>query len=372
MKKRLFLFIFHYAFALSDFAKQNCIEGSNHYHLFDWQIPCGSVSLKQISKKSSAKIHFIKFQQDKIDPQPKQFFVAEFEHARIFEDGIVITKENYLFKDIIIKQHGTLLNNHHIFKEKNAVKTKIINATVAVIASPGEECFYHWMLQILPRFEILKKSNLYYDYIYLMPCNLKFQKESLKLLGIDETKIIWGEDNQQIIADKLLVPSIAIKDEANLPFWVVDFLKENVLNRCTNDQLNFKRIFISRKRAKIRKIINEDEIMPELEKLGFKAICLEDYNLPEQAKILNSAEIVIAPHGSGLTNLIYCNATKVIEIFTFEGFTQPFEKISTKLGLKHYSFLTHKDKLEQIQDQKLYSDIYVEKDELMKLIKQII
>lgn len=331
----------------------------------DWLTPEGSISLKQILRKSPNSIHKIIFN----NKNNNSNFVVEFENGRVFEDGLVITNDNLLFKDVVVKSHGVLLKDHHIFMHRDDVNTKKINGTVAVIASPGANCYYHWLLQILPRFELLKRSGLQYDYIYLFPLTEKYQFESLTLLGIDLTKVIYGYDNQQIVADKILVPSISINNGAKMQSWVAGFLKEKILKKETG-KIKKRKIFISRKKAKVRRIINEDEVINFLAGYGFEPVCLEDFNLQEQAEIMNSADMVIAPHGSGITNVVFCNkGSTIVEIFNFEGFTQPFNKICKRLGLKHYSCFTNDINIPEEQKKLgLNCDIYVDINELKKLL----
>jgi hypothetical protein len=57
-------------------------------------------------------------------------------------------------------------------------------------------------------------------------------------------------------------------------------------------------------------------------------------------QIFNSAEVVIAPHGAGLSNLIFCNpGTKVIEIFHPNWMLPSFWMISHYMNLDYYFLL---------------------------------
>ncbi len=60
-------------------------------------------------------------------------------------------------------------------------------------------------------------------------------------------------------------------------------------------------------------------------------------SVTEQASCLASAEIVVAPHGAGLTNLVFCNpGTKVIEIFSPSYLPNCYWILSNVCGLDHY------------------------------------
>ena len=50
--------------------------------------------------------------------------------------------------------------------------------------------------------------------------------------------------------------------------------------------------------------------------LGFSIVPPAEHSLDEQINIFNQAEIIVAPHGAGLTNVVWCNpGTVVYELF---------------------------------------------------------
>ena len=74
---------------------------------------------------------------------------------------------------------------------------------------------------------------------------------------------------------------------------------------------------MSRSRASGRRIANEGEILPILASRGFARIELEEMSLSAQIALFSEAEAVVAPHGAGLTNLIWCAPqTKILEVFS--------------------------------------------------------
>lgn len=75
-------------------------------------------------------------------------------------------------------------------------------------------------------------------------------------------------------------------------------------------------IYVSRNESRMRRVINEDALYPHLEALGVRTIHPASLSLQEQIRAFREARTVIAPHGAGMTNLIFCrNGTRVVEIF---------------------------------------------------------
>lgn len=61
---------------------------------------------------------------------------------------------------------------------------------------------------------------------------------------------------------------------------------------------------------------NEKEIEAAVSKMGFAIVHAEKISVAEQADLFSGVEFIIAPHGAGLSNLLYTQpGTKLIEIF---------------------------------------------------------
>ena len=68
---------------------------------------------------------------------------------------------------------------------------------------------------------------------------------------------------------------------------------------------------------------------------GFHPILNEDYNIIEQLSIYREAEVVMGPHGAGLTNIIFAdNPSLFVEMFN--SYQQPFyPALSQALGIRY-------------------------------------
>jgi len=92
-----------------------------------------------------------------------------------------------------------------------------------------------------------------------------------------------------------------------------------------------RRIYVSRRQATHRRILNEAELIASLRALGFVVVALETLSLAEQYKLFATAEVVVAPHGAGLTNLIHAPAgCSLVELFPDDPSLE-----------RHYRWLSH-------------------------------
>ena len=100
----------------------------------------------------------------------------------------------------------------------------------------------------------------------------------------------------------------------NKSIKVLKFFLEKILTNIKVPEFKSK-IYIRREDANYRKILNEADLISKLRKEGFEIINPQHFAILEQMKIFSNAEIIVTPHGSNMSNLIFCKeGTKIIEI----------------------------------------------------------
>ncbi len=76
-----------------------------------------------------------------------------------------------------------------------------------------------------------------------------------------------------------------------------------------------RKLYISRRDTRNRRLENEDEVENLVSSCGFEVVCLTGMPLAEQIELFAGATHVIAAHGAGLTNIVFCRpATNILEI----------------------------------------------------------
>jgi hypothetical protein len=94
-----------------------------------------------------------------------------------------------------------------------------------------------------------------------------------------------------------------------------------------------RRVYISRRKASQRRLLSEHEIEMTLSRLGFDILVLEDYSPVEQLARCAAAEIIVAPHGAGLTNIFACENLKfLIELMPNDYHVRGFENLARQMG----------------------------------------
>jgi hypothetical protein len=99
-------------------------------------------------------------------------------------------------------------------------------------------------------------------------------------------------------------------------------------------------IYLARRKAQRRRLENEIDLIERLEARGFAVIDMEDLTGPEQLAAIIAADVVVAPHGGALANLVAARkGTSVIELFHPNKGTLAFAVIAARLGLCYTSIV---------------------------------
>jgi hypothetical protein len=301
-------------------------------------------------------------------------YIAALPNGRFYGDGrggAVVSHDNKLIYDF--SYNGEVNpESHWIFQEKSLPKASLIGKNAAYIHTIPfwHNNYYHWMFDVLARFDLFQRSGLTIDYYIINPRLHHFQYETLQLLGIPEDKIIENRENLHIQADRLLLAS----QPTMLPFWACQFLQTSLKRQ---NFIGTKRIYITRSDAAYRKIKNEAEIVSVLKSLGFTVVSLRDLQVKDQIDLFSSAEVIVSPHGAGLTNLVFANpGTKVVELFS-PWYVHPLYWIlSNRMGLEYYYLIGDGPKMEENYYHNWPSyggeeDIYIDVQKLEKLLRFI-
>ncbi len=97
-----------------------------------------------------------------------------------------------------------------------------------------------------------------------------------------------------------------------------------------------RRLLISRADAGVRRVVNEAELASVLAPLGFEVIVPGLLSFAEQIAAFRDATHVVAPHGAGLANILFCAPrTHVLEVFHPHYGTWAYAMAAAALGLDY-------------------------------------
>ncbi len=317
-------------------------------------------------------------------PQGRAWIVPQKNHWLISNAIAIITPDNYLLGDISrfypwrlpgCEKHD--LRSHPIFSQEEMPTLENLEGNVVFLSTLAGHVYYHWLIDVIPRLGMMIRRGINLDKIDWFVVNSlqkSYQKETLQALGIPLKKVIESDNHPHIQAQRLIVPSFP--GDLDWPLsGTIDFLRETFLKTSVSNQKPYpERIYISRAKSKHRHIVNEPEVLDLITNYGFIPIFLETLAFQEQIALFQYAKYIVAPHGSGLTNLLFSSPeTTVIEFFSPRYIRSDYLIISQQLQLKHYYLLGESFECypvrELMYESPITEDILVKIDQLQSLLK---
>lgn len=229
---------------------------------------------------------------------------------------------------------------HPIFLRRRLPRIEHVDGTVVSLATRGgSNNYYHFLLDVLPRWGVFEDTmpGRSADAIYV-PASTAWQRELLTLVGLGDQTYVETGKHRAVSADHLVVPCLPNPKEV-APTATIQWLRERLAPGDVSDKPT--RIYVTRGSApNTRRLVHEEALMPLLEERGFVRIEPGGMSVREQIDHYAAAEIVVAPHGAALTNLVFARpGVRVLEMFPAAYVNACFWSITESIPDARYAYL---------------------------------
>jgi hypothetical protein len=208
-----------------------------------------------------------------------------------------------------------------------------VDGCIAGLSSSLQRWYFHWLFDILPRVALLREAGVAVDRYYVARSEA-YQDVTLDLLGIGRELTIDCTSTPFVATDVLVVPNHQVTSGRPIPHRVTGALRDWFLPH-VSPSTERRRLFVSRAGASYRRVENEQEVFASLADHGFECVELERLGFLDQVRLFAEAEAVVAPHGGGLANLVFCRpGTGVVELFPPTPIDL-YQRVSNAVGLPY-------------------------------------
>jgi len=167
-------------------------------------------------------------------------------------------------------------------------------------------------MECLPRIRLLEKYGNYTGRypVLIVPENAPdWMKESMEIVEYAGETTSIGESI--ISVDSLIVPTFP--DPTPIEY---QWLRNRMLNDVPYTETKFsKRIYISREDATARRVSNKRQLNKLLDSYDIHTYSLGSLSVREQIDLFSQAELIVSPHGAGLTNILFAGQAAIVEMF---------------------------------------------------------
>lgn len=272
----------------------------------------------------------------------RDHFVASIEggHCVVCPWGYAIFDQNQHYATDFCRNDGPLIAWSGVVPISSHIP-----GTVAVLTHSWSNAVFHWMMETMPRFELLRLAGFpvdleNVDYIVVRRVE-SWHLEYIDRLGIPRDKFMAIGDIGHISADRLLVCSNVEDSDWSIdpPYfepepWVSRFVANTIPDEDPTEPT--EKIYISRAKAGSRRIANGDDLRIFLEKNGFRTVFFEDMTAAEKAAQMRRAAVVVTPSGAALTHVPFMRpGAKCVVLYPEDHFVSLFNALCANSGVIH-------------------------------------
>ncbi|MCU0327882.1 MAG: glycosyltransferase family 61 protein [Chitinophagales bacterium] len=241
-----------------------------------------------------------------------------------------------------IRNFAVLSFFKHIFRFRYSTQPNLI--AVFHIWSLG---YHHFIMEVLPK--ILLHQRFIRDHVLLIPEHCpRFITDTLAMLQIHNTQVIQGVT---LYRDLRIIPNLNSGEYTTEQIKLLRAFSQEV----GNPKHNSRKIYVTRRNARSRKIFNEEILLDFLSKQGFEILELENLSIQAQIEMFRSATVFVSIHGAALTNMVWMqDRSKIIEIMPYskENHSENlcYERLSHALNFSYHKVYADKVDLSQSFD----------------------
>ena len=286
-------------------------------------IPCGHWRFRQLA-----------------DVAIPETYVATIPDGRVVgRYAAVIAPPNTLLFDVSRYWSVKTPTEHPIFRRLRLEPPRWVEGSAAVLAARGMDNFYSFVLDVLPRLHLVEEADPVEAVDrFVVDSRLPFQRQLLEMVGVPMDRLVQPSTHPHIQADRLVVPSMPAP-EGQTPRWVCQFLRSRLAAEPPPPR--GRRIYVRRsEERRTRRVTNEAEVLRFLRRFDVEPVRLETLDVSEQVELFRAADVIVAPHGAGLTNLVFCEpGTTVVELFAPTYMNVCFWALSSQLEGVRYTYV---------------------------------
>ena len=187
----------------------------------------------------------------------------------------------------------------------------------------------HWLTAHLPKVLLLKERDALGD-VLLPPWRTSTLDASLRALGLDPDQFRTFDPGRPLeVGELTILGTDRFRPELLRPVREA-YARPDV-------RPPHRKVYISRAKASRRRLVNESEVWRVLEEAGFEQVLMEDLSFEEQVALMQETAALVAPHGAGLTNMLFCpEGTDVVEIADLSFPNPNFYAVAAAMGHRYW------------------------------------
>lgn len=266
----------------------------------------------------------------------RNIFTCEFSNAKFSPENGLLYDSRWLNVVEAVLNDGRFYVFRKTFRPRSLIRR---TGVFSSIQHPWHYNNWHWTADSLPQVRSLAVHMQGKPLTLLMSNEVgPVHRDSLEAILPENFTVEYVAPAEWFDLETFVMPShISSVANAFFPPEYYEFIRSNTFRKLGTPKLDRPtgRFYISRRRAKHRRVLNETALMELLAPFGFQMIFVEDYDFSQQVELFRNAEAIVSPHGAALGGIIYADHAKVCVFYPELRPAAYFYTLARGVGLQH-------------------------------------
>ncbi len=199
----------------------------------------------------------------------------------------------------------------------------------------GTESYFHVVMESVARLAVVEDAHIQGVESHLVPAGAPNLLGLLGLAASRPARVVEVGNHEAFVIEELVLPWTIHGQSTYHPCIKPFFARMADTVRAPSLGLP-RRVYISRTLAANRRLVNESALIDALAALGFVSVNLETLDVETQIHIVRAADVIVAPHGAGLANIVFARPHAVVVELLMDSYVNwCFRHLAAMLNLKY-------------------------------------
>jgi capsular polysaccharide biosynthesis protein len=211
----------------------------------------------------------------------------------------------------------------------------------------NQDNYFHWLIDLLSRFNAAEFCGLGAigqvaddPCLLIPPVDSPWKQQSFDLIAPAPPRHRTVYGTETIFVERLVyIPHLAfgglMPHRGLMPAF--DRMRAAAfVTLGTTPATPWRKLFVSRADSRNRELVNEPELVALASTLGFEPVVLSGMRVAEPIRMFAEATHIVAAHGAGLTNVVFCRPATTLCEFTMDCYVQwAFRRLAARRGVRY-------------------------------------
>lgn len=175
------------------------------------------------------------------------------------------------------------------------------NKKYILVTDAFSDNYFHWLTEVLPKVHFVKHLGLQFEFLFPDNCKKHYQILTLRMMDVN---VVYYSSNVLFCRGVDIFSGFSEYPGYFAPQTLLP-IRTAILGAIPTKKEAKQFVYVTRKNAQRRRVLNEEEVVNVLSKYGFAFYDFDNLSFEEIVAISRNASVFVSIHGAALTNMMF-------------------------------------------------------------------